>query len=80
MRPGRPGSRSKPSKVFGEPRAGCYVCTISEQGDALQVAAALIASEAHPESLEVVALDARLVVAAEREGLTIIEPEPGPSR
>jgi uncharacterized protein with PIN domain len=49
-------------------------------GVALQVAAALIASEDHPESLEVVALDARLVVAAEREGLTIIEPEPGPSR
>ena len=39
--------------------------------DALQLAAALITSEGKPASLEVVALDDRLIEAARREGLVV---------
>jgi predicted nucleic acid-binding protein len=39
--------------------------------DSLQLAAALVASEDHPESLAVVTLDSRLVEAGEREGLRV---------
>jgi len=42
--------------------------------DACQLAAALIASERQPTSLEFVSLDSRLVEAAEREGLLVVEP------
>ena len=41
-------------------------------GDALQLAAALIASETKPGSLEIVSLDDRLVDAAVREGLAVV--------
>lgn len=45
--------------------------------DSLQLAAALVASEGDPASMEVVALDSRLVEAAQREGLVVVEaPEP----
>jgi predicted nucleic acid-binding protein len=40
-------------------------------GDALQLAAALAASEQRPASLEFVCLDSRLVGAAEREGFSL---------
>ncbi len=43
--------------------------------DALQLAAALVASEAHPRSQEFVSLDNRLIDAARREGLDVIGPE-----
>ena len=43
-------------------------------GDALQLAAALVAAEGHPASLVVVTLDDRLAVAAEREGLRVLAP------
>ncbi len=39
--------------------------------DALQLAAALAASEGHPASVELASLDRRLVDAARREGLAI---------
>ena len=39
--------------------------------DALQVAAATVAAEGHPASLEFVSLDDRLVAAARREGFAI---------
>ncbi len=39
--------------------------------DSLQLAAALTASETRPDSLELVSLDDRLVVAAAREGLAV---------
>lgn len=42
--------------------------------DSLQLAAAIIASNGHPEHLDFVCLDARLVVAAEREGFGKIFP------
>ena len=42
-------------------------------GDSLQLAAALIAAEGHPESLEFVCRDSRLATAASREGLKVIE-------
>jgi uncharacterized protein len=41
--------------------------------DALQLAAAFIAAERRPSSLEVVTLDERLSVAARKEGFTLIE-------
>lgn len=44
--------------------------------DALQLAAAVIAAEGHPPSLEVVTLDDRLVEAARREGFVVRGGEP----
>lgn len=41
-------------------------------GDALQLAAALTGAENEPASLELVCLDARLSLAAEREGLRVL--------
>ncbi len=41
--------------------------------DALQLAAAFIAAERRPSSLEVVTLDDRLAVAARKEGFVLIE-------
>jgi uncharacterized protein len=40
--------------------------------DAFQLAAATVAAEGHPPSLELLALDDRLVAAARREGFTIL--------
>jgi len=40
--------------------------------DALQLAAALIAADHDPTSLEIVCLDERLIVAARREGFTVL--------
>ena len=40
--------------------------------DALQLAAALIAADHDPTSLEIVCLDERLKVAARREGFTVL--------
>lgn len=39
--------------------------------DALQLAAAVLAAEGHPASLEIVTLDERLAAAARREGFTV---------
>jgi len=47
--------------------------------DALQLAAAVVAAEGHPASLEVVTLDERLIEAARREGFVVIEVAPGAS-
>jgi predicted nucleic acid-binding protein len=41
--------------------------------DSLQLAAALIAADHNPASLDIVCLDARLGAAARREGFTVIE-------
>ncbi len=43
--------------------------------DALQLAAAIVASEDQPASLPLVTLDKRLAKAAEREGFTVIRPD-----
>lgn len=42
--------------------------------DALQLGAALVASELHPETLPLVTLDDRLAAAAEREGFRVVAP------
>ncbi len=47
--------------------------------DALQLAAAVVAAEGHPASLEVVTLDDRLVEAARREGFVVLGGAPGVS-
>ncbi len=44
-----------------------------QAADSLQLAAALVAAEGDPASLEVLTLDARLVEAARREGLALTE-------
>ena len=43
-------------------------------GDALQLAAAIVASEGHPATLAFVTLDDRLALAAEREGFPVVRP------
>ena len=43
--------------------------------DALQLAAAIVAAEDQPASLQFVTLDDRLAQAAEREGFTVIRPD-----
>jgi hypothetical protein len=43
--------------------------------DALQLAAAIVASEDQPASLPFVTLDDRLGQAAQREGFTVIRPD-----
>jgi hypothetical protein len=45
-------------------------------GDALQLAAAIAASEGHPATLAMVTLDERLALAAEREGFPVVRPGP----
>jgi len=42
-------------------------------GDAMQLAAAVVASEGRPSSLEFLSLDDRLVQAAHREGLVVVD-------
>jgi uncharacterized protein len=42
--------------------------------DALQLAAAIVASEDHPDTLQLVTLDERLAQAAEREGFHVAAP------
>jgi predicted nucleic acid-binding protein len=42
--------------------------------DALQIAAAIVASEGHPGSLDFVTLDAAQAAAAEREGFHVLGP------
>jgi len=45
--------------------------------DALQLAAAIVASENDPRSLSFVTLDDRLAIAATREGFPVLWPAPG---
>lgn len=45
-------------------------------GDALQLAAAIVAAEEHPATLPFVTLDQRLRDAAEREGFPAVQPGP----
>lgn len=46
-------------------------------GDALQLAAAIVASEHRPSSVGFVCLDERLTIAAQREGFNVIVPVSG---
>jgi len=48
--------------------------------DSLQLAAALVASEGDPASMEMVSLDGALVEAAQREGLVLVETSAGRQR
>lgn len=43
-------------------------------GDALQLAAGIVAAEDHPASMPFVTADARLALAAQREGFEVIQP------
>lgn len=43
-------------------------------GDALQLAAGMVAAEDHPVSMPFVTADARLALAAQREGFAVIQP------
>ncbi len=44
-------------------------------GDALQLAAAIVAAEGDPATLPLVTLDARLAQAADREGFAVVHPD-----
>jgi predicted nucleic acid-binding protein len=44
--------------------------------DALQLAAAFVASERRPPTLELVTLDERLAAAARKEGFVVVIPQP----
>ncbi len=44
--------------------------------DALQLAAAHVGSEGRPSTLDLVCLDERLAIAAQREGFSLIDPTP----
>jgi hypothetical protein len=44
-------------------------------GDALQLGAAIVASEDQPATLPIVTLDDRLAQAAEREGFMVLRPD-----
>jgi predicted nucleic acid-binding protein len=46
--------------------------------DALQLAAAFVAAERRPSTLELVTLDERLAAAARKEGFMVITGQPGP--
>jgi predicted nucleic acid-binding protein len=46
--------------------------------EALQLGAAIVASENHPASLQIVTLDERLGQAAEREGFAVVRPDEAP--
>jgi hypothetical protein len=61
--------------VEGVRRAARRLLRVHElrAADALQLAAAFVASEGYPGSLEVVSLDERLVDAAQREGFRVLE-------
>jgi uncharacterized protein len=48
-------------------------------GDALQLAAALVAADGEPRTLPFVTLDERLALAARREGFPVVEPDRGRS-
>ncbi len=48
--------------------------------DALQLGAAIAAAEDHPATLQLVTLDERLALAAEREGFVVVRPEQSPPR
>lgn len=43
--------------------------------DALQLGAAIVAAEDHPATLQLVTLDERLALAAEREGFGVVRPD-----
>ena len=47
--------------------------------EALQLGAAIVASENHPASLQIVTLDERLAQAAEREGFSVVQPDQAPA-
>lgn len=47
---------------------------------ALQLGAAIVAAEDHPATLQLVTLDERLALAAEREGFVVVRPMQAPSQ
>ncbi len=54
--------------------AGGQLLLAGDRTDGLQLAAAIVAADGEPRSLTFVTLDARLALAAEREGLPVVEP------
>jgi hypothetical protein len=50
-----------------------FIATFTRPADALQLAAAFVAAERRPSSLEVITVDERLAAAARKEGFVLIE-------
>ena len=61
-----------PSERLRERAIRCVRVHGLRAGDAFQLAAALVASENRPETLELVTLDDRLALAASREGFRVL--------
>jgi len=62
-----------PSDTVREVAARCLRVHPLRAADALQLAAAFLAAEGRPGSLELVTLDERLGIAAQKEGFTVID-------
>lgn len=62
-----------PSDAIREAAVRFLRVHVLQAGDALQLAAAFVAAERRPPSLEVVTLDERLAGAARKEGFDVIE-------
>jgi uncharacterized protein len=67
----------EPSEVLRENAVRFLRVHALRAGDALQLAAAFIAAERRPASLDLVTLDERLADAARKEGFSLIEVTPG---
>jgi predicted nucleic acid-binding protein len=61
-----------PSEQLRELAVGLVRIHDLRAGDALQLAAALVAAEEHPATLDLVTLDDRLALAARREGFRVL--------
>ena len=67
----------EPSEILRETAIRFLRVHPLRSADALQLAAAFVASEQRPASLELVALDDRLLDAARKEGFTLIDARTG---
>jgi predicted nucleic acid-binding protein len=62
-----------PSDIVRETAARFLRVHLLRAADALQLAAAFVAAEQRPASLEMITLDERLASAAQKEGFTVID-------
>jgi uncharacterized protein len=68
-----PGTRSNRASPCAKIRCGFFRVHALRAADALQLAAAFVAAERRPASLQVVTLDDRLADAMRREGFALVD-------
>lgn len=66
------GTEIQPSETLQETAIRLLRMHPLRAADAMQLAAAILASEGHPPSMDFVCLDARLTVAASKEGFPVL--------